>query len=115
MGETATTDHPIHVQPLSTSVGAAAKKYAVPPKRQKHDTDAVSSLNGVSVGTCNVRAPVNVAKQCMIAEGELHGQQEAILIDSGAQSSHISSNFVEKYHIPTTTSPIYYTGYGQWS
>ena len=106
MVETATIDHPIPMQSLSASVGAAAKKHAVPPKRQQCDTDAVSVLTGVSIGTCNVRVPVNVAKQCMIVEVELHGQQATILIDSGAQSSHISSNFIEKHHIPTIASPL---------
>ena len=82
MVETAITDHPIPMQSLSTSVGAAAKKHAVPPKRQQHDTHGVASSNGATVSTCNVRVPVNVTKQCTIVEGLLHGQQATILIDS---------------------------------
>jgi hypothetical protein len=43
VGVTATTDHPIPMQLLSTSVGAAAKKHAVPPK-----PDVASHMSGVA-------------------------------------------------------------------
>ena len=104
MGVTAPIDHPIPMQ-LSTSVGAAAKQYAVPPKIEEEDSNVTSSLNSVSDTIGNINASSQVAKQCMIVEGGLHGHPATILIDSGAQSSHISCDFVKRHQIPTTASP----------
>ena len=60
MSVAAITDHPISMQ-LSTSVGAAAKRYAVPPK----DEHACVDVN--SVGTLNQLIPPIVG-QCMIVD-----------------------------------------------
>ena len=80
---------------LSTSVGAAANKYAVPPKLEEDmDSGIPVPLNGVSDTVRHITALSDVAKQCMIVEGVLHGQPATILLDSGAQSSHISSTYV---------------------
>jgi hypothetical protein len=108
VGVTATIDHPIPMQ-LSTSVGAAAKTHAVPPKLEEGMDSVAMTLNGVSETVCHITTPPDVAKQCMIVEGVLVGQPANILLDSGAQLSHISSEFVAKHQIPTTTSPIYTT------
>ena len=106
VGITATIDHPIPMQ-LSTGVGAAAKKYAVPPKVEEQRCAHVTvSLNAVGGTTYDISAPMKVAAQCMIVDGVLHGQPATILIDSGAQLSHISSAFVDKHRIPTRESAI---------
>jgi hypothetical protein len=95
----AITDRPIPMQ-LSTSVGAAAKRYAVPPK----DERACVDVN--SVGTLNQLIPPIVG-QCMIVEGMIAGKPATILLDSGAQSSHISTSFVERHQLPTDETSMY--------
>jgi hypothetical protein len=89
---TATTDHPTPMQLVSTSVGAAAKKHAVPPKPD----------NGISSTLCGVTS----LGDCMIVDGYICGQKARILIDSGARMSHISSTFVSQHQLDISTSPI---------
>lgn len=70
MGVTATTDHPMPMQ-LSTSVGAKAKKYAVPPIPGSHaSTYNISSTAAV----CNTNSSV----ECMIVEGAICGYKSRI-------------------------------------
>ena len=96
---TAITDHPIPMQLTSTSVGAAAKKYAVPPKLNS-DASGDSTVSISSV--CNIDA----SAECMIVEGYICGNKSRILIDSGAKMSHISSAFVNKHQLRTVTSEV---------
>src|ERR1700730_3034015 len=77
---------------LSTIVGAAAKKYAVPPKQD--------DVNVISI--CDSRGSM----ECMIVEGYIAGHKARILIDSGAKMSHISCSFVNKHQLSTSTHSI---------
>src|ERR1700682_816031 len=87
------------MQLTSTSVGAAAKKYAVPPKLNS-DASGDSTVSISSV--CNIDA----SAECMIVEGYICGYKSRILIDSGAKMSHISSAFVNKHQLHTVTSAV---------
>src|ERR1700682_2334746 len=87
------------MQLTSTSVGAAAKKYAVPPNPGSH----ASTYNiSITAAVCNTNSSV----ECMIVEGAIRGYKSRILIDSGAKMSHVSSSFVNTHQLSTATSAI---------
>src|SRR5258708_27146579 len=87
------------MQLQSTSVGAADKKYAVPPKL---DIDASIDITASITSVCNI----NSLAECMIVEGYRCGHKSRILMDSGAKMSHTSSAFVNKQQLHTATSSI---------
>src|SRR3984893_11168365 len=84
---------------LSTSVGAAATRYAVPPKSVSH-----ASIYNIS-STAAV-GNTNSSVECMIVEGDICGHKSRILIDSGDKMSHISSTFVNAHQLSTATCAI---------
>src|SRR6202165_1720980 len=84
---------------LSTSVGAAATRYSVPPKSVSH-ASIYNTSSTAAVGN------TNSSVECMIVEGYVCGHKARILIDSGAKMSHISSSFVDKHQLRTCAPPI---------